>query len=74
MLAASVAPFRGTRADNRVQLVNEENDLPLAGDDLLEEGLEPILEFAAKFGAGDHRAEIHGDEPLVLQASRARRR
>ena len=60
-------PFRGTRPDDRVQLVNEENNLPLAGDNLLEEGLQPILELAAILGAGDHRAQVHGDEPLVLK-------
>ena len=35
--------------------------------DLLEDGLEPLLELAAVLRAGDHRAEVEGDQPLVAQ-------
>ena len=59
--------FRRARADERVQLVNEQNDFAFAGDDLLEKRLEPVLKFAAIFRAGNHRAQIHRHEPLVLQ-------
>ena len=38
--------------------------------DLLEERLEPVFKFAAILRAGDHRAQIHRDEPLVLQRFR----
>ena len=35
--------------------------------DLLEDGLEPLLELAAVLRAGDHRAEVEGDEALAAQ-------
>ena len=63
-------PLRRARADQRVQLVNEQDDLALAGNDLLEEGLEPVLELAAILGAGDHRAQVHRHQPLVLEGLR----
>ena len=67
-------PLGRARADERVQFVNEQDDLPFAGDDLLEEGLEAVLEFAPVFRPGDHRAQVHRHEPLVLERSPARRR
>ena len=60
--------FRAARADDRVQLVDEGDDLALGVDDLLEHGLEPVLELAAVLRAGDHRADVERDEPLVAQA------
>ena len=42
------------RADERVQLVDEEDDLPVRVRHLLEHGLEALLELAAELGAGDH--------------------
>ncbi len=59
--------LRRARADKGVQLVNEQDDLPLVGNDLLEESLEPVLELASILGAGDHGAQVHGDEALVLE-------
>jgi hypothetical protein len=41
-------------ADDGVQLVDEEDDLALGVGDLLEHGLEAVLELAAVLGAGDH--------------------
>ena len=41
---------------------------PSESDDLLEDGLEPLLELAAVLRARDHRADVEGDEPLVAQA------
>ena len=55
-------------ADDGVQLVDEGDDLALGVGDLLEHRLEPLLELAAVLGAGDHRAEVEADEPLVLEA------
>ena len=43
---------------------------PLRGLDLREHGLQPLLELAAIFGAGDQRAEIERQHLLVLQALR----
>ena len=54
-------------ADDRVQLVDEEDDLALALGDLLEHGLEPVLELAAVLRAGDQRADVERDQALVLQ-------
>ena len=62
------------RADDRVQLVDERDDLALAVGDLLQHGLEPLLELAAVLRAGDHRAEVERDDALVLQRARGRRR
>ena len=43
---------------------------PLRGLDLGEHGLQPLLELAAIFGAGDQRAEIERQHLLVLEALR----
>ena len=62
--------LRGARADHRVQLVDEQDDPALGVLDLLEDGLEPLLELAPELGAGDERAEIERDDPLVLEPLR----
>src|SRR5438046_305923 len=41
-------PFGGPGPDDRVELVNEENDLALGVLDLLEDGLEALLELATE--------------------------
>ena len=55
-------------ADDGVQLVDEGDDLALGVGDLLQHGLEPLLELAAVLGAGHHRAEVQRHEALALQA------
>ena len=55
------------RPDDGVELVDEGDDLAVAGLDLLEDRLEPLLELAAVLRAGDHRAEVEADEPLATQ-------
>ena len=57
-------------ADDRVQLVDEEDDLPLARGDLLEDGLEPLLELAAVLRAGDERPDVERPDALALQPLR----
>ena len=57
-------------ADERVHLVDEEDVGAGRAGDLLQHGLEPLLEFAAIFGAGDERAEIERQELLVVEAFR----
>ena len=52
----------GAGADDRVQLVDEHDDLALGVGDLLEHGLEPVLELAAVLGAGHHRAQVERDQ------------
>ena len=56
------------RADDRVQLVDEEDDLALGGLDLVEHGLQPLLELAAVLGAGEQRADVERPDALALQA------
>ena len=60
--------FGRAGADDRVQLVDEQDDLALGVLDLLEDGLEALLELAAELGPGDERAEVERDDALVLEA------
>ena len=55
-------------ADDGVQLVDEQDDLALGVLDLLEHGLEALLELAAVLGAGDERAQVERHDALVLEA------
>ena len=55
-------------ADDRVQLVDEHHDLALGVGDLLQHGLQPVLELAPVLGAGDHRADVERDQLAVPQA------
>ena len=57
----------GARADDRVQLVDEGDDLPAGVLDLLEDGLEPLLELAAVLRAGDHRGQVEAQHPTALE-------
>ena len=57
----------GTRADDRVQLVDERDDLPAGVLDLLEHGLEPLLELAAVLRAGHHRGQVEAQHAATLQ-------
>ena len=58
--------FGGTGTDERVQLVDEQDDVA-AGADLLQHLLEALLEVAAVAGAGDQRAEVERVELLALE-------
>ena len=57
-------------ADQRVHLIDEEDEIAVGGGDLLQHGLEPLLELAAVFRAGNQRTEIEHQQSLVLQAVR----
>ena len=57
----------GARADDGVELVDEGDDLALGGLDLLEHGLEPLLELAAVLRAGDHRRQVERQQAATLQ-------
>ena len=59
--------FGGAGADDGVQLVDEQDDLALRVGDLLEHRLQPLLELAAVFRAGDERAHVERDDALVLE-------
>ena len=63
-------PFGRAGADERVQLVDEKDDLALAVDDLLEDRLEALLELAAELRPGNQAPEVQGEQPLVLQRIR----
>ena len=60
----------GSRADQGVELVDEEEHPTLGLDDLLDDGLEPLLELAAELRAGDEGAEVEGEELLALEGVR----
>ena len=53
-----------------MQLVDEQDDLPFGVLDLLQDGLEALLELAAELRARDDRAEVQRDDLLVLEALR----
>ena len=55
-------------ADDQVQLVDEQDDPPLGLGDLLQDGLEPVLELAPELGSGDQGAHVQRDQLAVLQA------
>ena len=55
------------RADQRVQLVDEADDLALALGDLAQHGLQAVLELAAVLRARDHGADVDGEQPLALE-------
>ena len=57
-------------ADNGVQFVEERDDLTVAVLDLLEDGLQPLLELAPVLGTGHHGSEVETDESLAAQALR----
>ena len=67
MLLASMRALGRARADDGVQLVNEQDDLPGRVGDFLQHRLEPLLELAAVLGARDERAHVQRDHALVLQ-------
>src|SRR5439155_21896533 len=67
-IASGDCPFRGARADNRVQLVDEEDDPALGGLDLVQDGLEALLELAAILRACEQRADVERPDALALEA------
>ena len=54
-------------ADDRVQLVDEEDDLAGRVLDLREDGLEPLLELAPVLRPGEERADVERPHALALQ-------
>ena len=54
-------------ADDGVQLIDEGDDLALGGFNLIEHGLEALLEFTAVLSTGDHGSKIQADEGLALK-------
>ena len=67
-------PLGLARADQRVHLVDEEDDLARRRRHLGQHRLQPLLELAAVLRAGDQRAHVERQQLLVLDANPARRR
>ena len=63
-------PFGGACAYDRMELIDEEDDLPFAPGHFLDDSLEPLLELAAELGTRDQRAKVKREEPLVRQGLR----
>ena len=59
-----------TCTDNRVQLVDEQNDPPLGLGHFLEKGLQAILKLTAVLRSGKHAAKVHHNDALVLHRVR----
>jgi hypothetical protein len=55
-------------ADHGVQFVDEQDDLAFLLGQVIEHGLQALLELAAEFGAGDQRAHVERQHALVAQA------
>src|SRR5947208_10870603 len=64
------SPPPGARAHDGVQLVDEEDQVLLAGGDLIEQLLDALLELATVLGAGDQRVDVQLHQPLVAQILR----
>ena len=67
-VARADGAFGGARADDRVQLVDEEDDPALRGLDLVQHGLQPLLELASVLRAGEERADVERPDALALEA------
>ena len=62
--------FGLARADDGVQLVDEQNDVAALGFDFRENGFQAFLELAAIFRASNERAHVERQQLFVLQAFR----
>ena len=59
--------FACTGPDERMQLVDEADDLAIRLFNLAQNCLQALLELAAKLGARDHGRQVEGHKALVLQ-------
>ena len=59
-----------TRTDQSVNFINEEDYFAFSFLDLLQDRLEPVLEFAAVFGPSHKSAHVKGYNLLVAQGFR----
>ena len=60
--------FSGARADDRMQLVDEQNYLARGFLHFLQHGLQPFLELAAELGARYQRSHVERDQLAILEA------
>ncbi len=63
-------PFRLAGANDRVKLVDEENDSPLRFLNLLENCLQPLLKLSPILRASDERPHIEREDSLILEPLR----
>ena len=63
-------PVRLPGADQRVHLVDEQDDAALCRGDLGEHALQPLLELAPILRARDQRAHVEGEQALVPETLR----
>jgi hypothetical protein len=61
--------LRPTRADQRVQLVDEDDDVRVVGQ-LLHDRLEALFELTAVLRAGDDQRDVEGEDALVREEVR----
>ncbi len=61
--------FGRTGTDDRVQLVDEKNDV-LGAANFVHHRFDALFELAAIFRSGDHQGEVERDDPLVAQKFR----
>ena len=59
-------PSGGTRTDDGVQFVNEQNDI-LGAADFIHDGFDAFFKLAAIFCSGDHQGEVEGDDAFVAE-------
>ena len=57
--------FRSACADDVVQLVHEEQDPAFCALNLVEDGLEPLLEFAPILRPRNQRTQVQSEDSLV---------
>ena len=69
-VARVARPLGLAGADDRVDLVDEEDDLPLRLLDLLEDGLQPLLELAPVRRAGHEGRHVEREDHAVAQPLR----
>ena len=62
--------FRAARADDLVDLVDEDDHLALRRLDLVHYRLQPLLELAAELRAGHHRPHVQRHHALALEVLR----
>ncbi len=61
--------FSSTRTDQRVQFVDEQNDV-LGPAHFIHDGLDAFLELAAILGSCNHHRQVQHDNPLVTEQFR----
>ncbi len=59
--------FRGAGSHQRVQFVDEQNDLPFGLGDLFQDGFQTVFKFAAEFRSRHQRRQVQRHDALGLQ-------